>query len=247
MLLGSEPRRGENRRADGLGNRRALADDLPSAIAEPPGEHELLLAMFDLDGFKQYNDTFGHAAGDALLQRLGGRLAAAPLGTRARAYRMGGDEFCVLARCSSGSRRGDCSTTRVAALEDSGEGWHIGCSQGAGGSPPRQRPRAEALKLADERMYANKTGRSSASRQVTDVLLQVLSEQDTCLDDARRARRRARGRGRRSARRARARGAADPPRREAARHRQDRDPGRDPRQARAARRAGVGVHAPPHR
>src|ERR1019366_7182318 len=39
-----------------LGNRRALASDLAGAIAEPPGSRELLLVMFDLDGFKQYND-----------------------------------------------------------------------------------------------------------------------------------------------------------------------------------------------
>ena len=65
-----------------LGNRRALASDLANAIAEPPGSGELLLVMFDLDGFKQYNDSFGHAAGDALLQRLGGRLIAATEGDR---------------------------------------------------------------------------------------------------------------------------------------------------------------------
>ena len=61
-----------------LSNRRALASDLASAIADARTSPELLLVMFDLDGFKQYNDSFGHAAGDALLQRLSGRLAAAP-------------------------------------------------------------------------------------------------------------------------------------------------------------------------
>ena len=37
----------------------------------------LVLVLFDLDGFKSYNDTFGHLAGDALLARLGAKLAAA--------------------------------------------------------------------------------------------------------------------------------------------------------------------------
>jgi HD-GYP domain-containing protein (c-di-GMP phosphodiesterase class II) len=151
-----------------LGNRRALVHDLAGAIAESP--QELLLVMFDLDGFKQYNDSFGHAAGDALLQRLGRRLSAttAQWGS---AYRMGGDEFCMLVRCAP------------SALEDGGEGWHIGCSHGAAWIPSEAANESEALKLADERMYANKASRSSASRQVTDALLQVITEQNDGLDE----------------------------------------------------------------
>lgn len=163
-----------------LGNRRALLRDLASAIAEPRGPQELLLAMFDLDGFKQYNDSFGHAAGDSLLERLGGRLAGAAE-HRGSAYRMGGDEFCMLARCSPDAAEGllDCA---VAALQDSGEGWHISCSHGAAWIPSEAASATDALKLADERMYANKATRSSASRQVTDALLQVITEQSAHLD-----------------------------------------------------------------
>ena len=51
--------------------------------------------IFDLDGFKAYNDTFGHPAGDALT-RLGTKLAAVP-GGHGAAYRLGGDEFCLIA------------------------------------------------------------------------------------------------------------------------------------------------------
>jgi diguanylate cyclase (GGDEF)-like protein len=164
-----------------LGNRRALLRDLASAIAEPRGPQELLLAMFDLDGFKQYNDSFGHAAGDSLLERLGGRLAGAAehMGS---AYRMGGDEFCMLARCSPDAAEGLLDRA-AAALQDSGEGWHIGCSHGAAWIPSEAASATDALKLADERMYANKATRSSASRQVTDALLQVITEQSAHLDD----------------------------------------------------------------
>jgi Diguanylate cyclase, GGDEF domain len=79
----------------GLGNRRALTEELADALSSFETGPEWLLAMFDLNGFKQYNDTFGHGAGDALLARLGKRLAVVvePSGS---AYRMGGDEFCVL-------------------------------------------------------------------------------------------------------------------------------------------------------
>jgi GGDEF domain-containing protein len=70
----------------GLGNRRGLMADLRDASGE------VMLALFDLDGFKNYNDSFGHGAGDALLARLGERLAETMDGVGA-GYRMGGDEF----------------------------------------------------------------------------------------------------------------------------------------------------------
>jgi diguanylate cyclase (GGDEF)-like protein len=177
--------KGEEARTDaltGLRNRRALAADFGVAAAEPPGAGELLLVMFDLDGFKQYNDTFGHAAGDSLLQRLGGHLAAVATEHSGSAYRMGGDEFCVLARCRPDSAERLLDDT-IAALGDGGEGWHIGCSQGAAWIPSEATGEGQALILADERMYANKASRSPTSRQVTDALLQVIAEQSTHLDD----------------------------------------------------------------
>jgi diguanylate cyclase (GGDEF)-like protein len=72
--------------------------------------------MFDLDGFKQYNDSYGHAAGDALLERLSVRLAAV-LTPPASAYRMGGDEFCVLSECSPANAEGLLTLT-AGALSD---------------------------------------------------------------------------------------------------------------------------------
>ena len=80
----------------GLRNRRALMEDIATAASKATFERPALLGLFDLDGFKQYNDTFGHAAGDALLVRLARALSAACDG-RATPYRMGGDEFCLLA------------------------------------------------------------------------------------------------------------------------------------------------------
>jgi diguanylate cyclase (GGDEF)-like protein len=166
----------------GLGNRRALIDDLSSAVArQAPGGHELLVAIFDLDGFKQYNDSFGHAAGDALLRRLGARLSAAVVGS-GTTYRMGGDEFCMLAWCAPDSAAALLDDALM-ALNDRGEGWHISCSQGAVWIPSEAAAPSEALKTADVRMYANKASRSSTGRQVADALLQVLNEQDKGLDE----------------------------------------------------------------
>jgi two-component system, cell cycle response regulator len=79
----------------GLPNRRALTADLERRIRSADHEHEVMLVMFDLDGFKRYNDNFGHPAGDALLQRLGRNLRSQLVGN-GTGYRIGGDEFCAL-------------------------------------------------------------------------------------------------------------------------------------------------------
>jgi diguanylate cyclase (GGDEF)-like protein len=165
----------------GLGNRRALTDDLAQAISQDVTTPELLLATFDLDGFKQYNDTFGHPAGDALLERLGGRLLDAGQRNAAAAYRIGGDEFCVIARCTR-EQAGGVVEDAIDALHDAGEGWSIGCSHGVVWLPSEASTAPDALKLVDKRLYADKAGRSSTSKQVADALLRVLAEQDASLD-----------------------------------------------------------------
>lgn len=164
----------------GLANRRALTDALASTVAQGPNASEMLLAIFDLNGFKQYNDTFGHAAGDALLARLGARLSAAVAGLGS-AYRMGGDEFCMLASGASSTAEAVLEDA-CTALTDSGENWHISCSHGAVWIPSEAGSSTEALQMADERMYANKANRAAADRQIADVLLQVLNEQENHLD-----------------------------------------------------------------
>ena len=134
----------------------------------------ITVAIFDLDGFKAYNDTFGHPAGDALLTRLGHRLATA-VGEEGHAYRIGGDEFVVTTAARSGTR---LLKAAQAALSEQGAGFKIGCSVGsarvvAGVTLER------ALHDADQLLYANKrSGRSDARTEVKDVLLQVLAEQD---------------------------------------------------------------------
>ena len=161
----------------GLGNRRALLRELDRQLSSADSAEAgrpLALGIYDLDGFKHYNDTFGHPAGDALLARLAEHLQAAVGGTGS-AYRMGGDEFCVLAPMHAG---GGETLLRLGAdaLSESGEGFMIGCSYGAAYVPAEASSGEEALRLADQRLYEEKASRSSASRQTTDALLTVLSE-----------------------------------------------------------------------
>jgi two-component system cell cycle response regulator len=157
----------------GLGNRRALMDDLERAFAERSDAHTLV--FFDLNGFKRYNDSFGHAAGDALLARLGASLKAS-VASAGRAYRLGGDEFCVLleGRFKAGDR---LVATAASALVQRGSVFTIGVSLGTAVVPDDALTASAALQLADERMYAEKAGSSRASRaQARDVLMALLSE-----------------------------------------------------------------------
>ena len=151
-----------------LRNRSRLLADLD----ETEGPTTLLL--FDLDGFKRYNDTFGYAAGDALLARLGARLAAS-LDGRARAYRLDGDEFALLATASGDVEA--LAADATAALSEHGDGFTVGCSYGSATLPLEADDATEALKLADRRLYGVKQSSSrSPGRQSSDVLLQALSE-----------------------------------------------------------------------
>src|SRR3954451_21026022 len=161
----------------GLGNRRRLAADLEVALRE---DRTLVLALFDLDGFKHYNDTFGHPAGDALLARLGRRLDTLLEG-RGHAYRMGGDEFCVVVR-AGGAEHHKVVRACSLVLRERGDGFEIGASHGAVVLPEEAGDVHEALRLADQRMYALKhRTRTSAGRQSRDVLVRALVERDPAL------------------------------------------------------------------
>jgi diguanylate cyclase (GGDEF)-like protein len=161
----------------GLGNRRALAQHLDAAGQDRP----TLLALFDLDGFKHYNDSYGHPAGDALLVRLASRLTA-HLGIAGVPFRMGGDEFCVLWDSPEGNPD-DLAGRAAESLSESGEGFRVGCSVGSVMLPREAEHATQALQLADQRLYAVKTsGRASASRQSRDVLLRALVERSPELE-----------------------------------------------------------------
>jgi two-component system cell cycle response regulator len=94
---------------------------------------------------------------------------------RGRSYRMGGDEFCVLL-----DRTDDLSVAAcVGALQESGEGFTIGCSHGAVMLPAEAQEPSEALRIADQRLYLNKRGARPTTRHETkEVMLRILAERD---------------------------------------------------------------------
>jgi diguanylate cyclase (GGDEF)-like protein len=161
----------------GLCNRRQLIADLDALFRDGQGPATLL--FFDLNGFKRYNDAYGHGVGDALLIRLGSALSAA-IGDRGLAYRLGGDEFCVLLDGYYPAHDQLVASAR-AALTESGGGFDVTTSLGVTLVPDEASSADDALRLADERMYADK-GRTQRS-PVRDVLMQLLTERTPGLLD----------------------------------------------------------------
>jgi diguanylate cyclase (GGDEF)-like protein len=163
----------------GLGNRRALKLELESRLAQLPVE-PFVLAFYDLDGFKIYNDTFGHQAGDALLTRLGRRIAESL--PEAGVFRMGGDEFCVIVSMADG---GFGTVKRGAeALSERGSSFSVSCSFGTVEVPVEALDADTAMLLADTRMYEHKDDRRpSAASESQGVLLRALAERNNELGE----------------------------------------------------------------
>jgi diguanylate cyclase (GGDEF)-like protein len=149
----------------GLGNRRRLLADLEA------GQRPALLTVFDLNGFKDYNDTFGHLAGDQLLHQIGAALASAVAG-HGTAYRMGGDEFCSVVAPDGPSARAIADR-----MCQRGEGFVVSAAFGSCLLGEEALTPEEGLRLADQRMYADKrAGGRPAERQSVDVLLAIVEE-----------------------------------------------------------------------
>jgi diguanylate cyclase (GGDEF)-like protein len=160
----------------GLYNRRALMIELPRACERASEELPSYLWFFDLNGFKQYNDSFGHVSGDALLARLGTRLkkAVRPFGG---AYRLGGDEFCVLI-CDPVDDPHSLFLKARSALSERGGGFSITAAAGAVELPREADSPTQALRLADQRMYREKTNSRSGAELITAVLQAALAQRD---------------------------------------------------------------------
>jgi diguanylate cyclase (GGDEF)-like protein len=144
----------------GLANQGRMQVDLPVKVEQASAASPLLLLLFDLNGFKHYNDTFGHPAGDELLEKLGRQLDEA-VAADGVAYRVGGDEFCVLLTCAP-ERFDAVARAAAAALSMSGPGFEVSSAWGAVRVPAEESEPSAALQLADVRMYAQKESRRLA-------------------------------------------------------------------------------------
>jgi diguanylate cyclase (GGDEF)-like protein len=141
-----------------LPNRRAFDEHLERVLRDASGKNRRVsLALFDLDEFKQVNDTKGHLAGDRVLEVVASILAAHARSDE-RVFRIGGDEFAlvVLGDVAAGFRAAERLREAVAGYEGPEE--LPGFSAGVAAFPDHGRNADQLLRHADDAMYAAKGG-----------------------------------------------------------------------------------------
>lgn len=137
-----------------LGNRKAW-EQFRSTLS-PSGRH--LVAVIDIDGLKQTNDTYGHSHGDAVIVDLATRLRSV-VPELSHVFRIGGDEFVMILPYTSSQ------TTRTEVDQAVGaysrrwreQGYPVSASVGFAACPSEAPDLDAAVRLADQRMYAVKS------------------------------------------------------------------------------------------
>jgi diguanylate cyclase (GGDEF)-like protein len=154
----------------GLINRRGFNQHFQRELghAERDPAQGGLLLMIDLDGFKEINDTLGHAAGDAYL-RCVARLLAGHVRHQDVVARLGGDEFAVLLTSTDAADAEARVSDLVAQVNAETFTWHgqtLPVRLSLGVCPYGANDRAEVvLRQADARMYADKRRRRDGQRR----------------------------------------------------------------------------------
>lgn len=147
----------------GLPNRAAFYSQLPIAISQSQRNKDILAVLFiDLDNFKPVNDTYGHEAGDELLQQAAMRLKLRLRGSDYLA-RFGGDEFvAILPGIQQKEEIGIIAEKLIATLDApftiGGHDCTIGASIGIGVFPYCAASVDDLVQLADHAMYSAKLG-----------------------------------------------------------------------------------------
>ncbi|MFT3801000.1 MAG: diguanylate cyclase [Burkholderiaceae bacterium] len=158
----------------GLPNRASFSASLDLAVERAcQGGERFVLFYMDLDGFKQVNDTLGHAVGDTVLRETAERLQAS-LRESDRVFRLGGDEFTVLSNGLDGvgamalARRLIAEIAQPFAVDTA---WiSIGLSIGISCGPEHGQQADRLLKCADQALYrAKKAGKNTVRLYEADA------------------------------------------------------------------------------
>ena len=156
----------------GLANRRALDERLEAALerAEITGRPVSLL-VFDIDGMKEVNDRFGHDTGDEALIAVADGLRHSIAGVEGGlAFRLGGDEFCILLAGHDGEAAAKVAQDALNLLQAS-SGRRLTASCGVATTGPGVARPKELFRSADGAQYAAKRagrGRVRVSRPAVE-------------------------------------------------------------------------------
>lgn len=169
----------------GLANRALLLKYIKHSI-QRSGDGQIALLMFDLDRFKDVNDSFGHSVGDELLQVVADRF-----NERLRdgdfIARLGGDEFAIV--MSDLNRSEDVAILAEELIErlsvpydlDNGINVHVGVSAGIALYPDHGRDSDALLQYADAALYTAKSEGRGVYRYYTDALTEAARHRIECV------------------------------------------------------------------
>ncbi len=173
----------------GLPGAERLQTDVALKIGDV--DRRWTLHMFVLDGFKDYNDAYGDAIGDALLAWLARKLVDA-VGSHGAAYRMRGGTFALLA---FGTERltAPLRDAAASALHELGEGFHISCVVGTASVRTEAETPEATIELALRRAHGQRSERKApglrAPADATEALRLVRPRYDVAATAKRIARR----------------------------------------------------------
>lgn len=186
----------------GLPNRSLFTEHLDTAVAHARRRREILAVLFfDLDNFKQVNDTLGHSAGDTLLKELSKRLItcvrqsdllAVPDSSSETVARVGGDEFLLL--LPDIQKPQDAATVAQRLLQAASEPFsiksyefHVGMSIGISIYPNDGDNASALIKNADVAMYHAKKDGKGAFHFYSEDMNKAALERLSLENDLRRA------------------------------------------------------------
>jgi diguanylate cyclase (GGDEF)-like protein len=187
-LLDQLTRLAERDDLTGLYNRRELTRHLAAACGDPG--NGVALVLFDLDGFKEINDTYGHEAGDACLRTISDRLRATLEDENVIVARTGGDEFAVLL-LNDATEHVEVATEEIASCAGTPVQWgdvRLSCSTSIGYSVRTGASSAdELMRQADLALYESKGSGRNCARQFVPALQELQNAKTRIVQEVRAA------------------------------------------------------------
>lgn len=166
----------------GLANRYQLKQQLEACVDQANHGEPFALLLVDMDGFKEINDTLGHAVGDQVLVEIGSRLAKA-FSEFESIGRLGGDEFCLIAKGVDSmvearhiAKQVFRELTKKYFLEDND--FNLGASVGFALGPRHATTSSDILAFADTAMYEAKQNQLPVAGYTKEMTIKLIENRE---------------------------------------------------------------------